>query len=107
MIAWVLVVWLTEFLVPLPQLQKQLMIYAICDFLEMDGEEDSQEMTVWKKINRGALFPNIHRDLHKVRDDMQKQDSQVKLEEKKKYYHRAFHKPNIFHHFQKPNMSTS
>ena len=59
------------------------MIYAICDFLEMDGEEDSQEMTVWKKINIGALIPNIHRDLHKVRDDMQKQDSQVKLEEKK------------------------
>ena len=53
-------------------------------------------MTVWKKINIGALIPNIHRDLHKVRDDMQKQDSQVKLEEKKKYYHRAFHKLIIF-----------
>ena len=44
-----MVLWLTDFLIPLPQLQKQPMTSAIYDFFEKDGEEASQEKAVWEK----------------------------------------------------------
>ena len=51
------------------------MTSVICDLFENDGEEASQEKAAWNKNNRGALIPNTHRDLHKLRINRKKQDT--------------------------------